>query len=348
MHSFKIKITKKIEPFLLNVFIESNANLLGLYGVSGSGKTTILNCMSGFDEPDDGKIEIDNHIFFDHANNINTSIEKRRLGYVSQFSTLFPNMSVAKNISFGFNHTPKNERIYSPNEIISFFGISHLTDRTIYKLSGGERQLVALARAIVSSPKGLLLDEPLSSLDSKSKIGLIRKLKSVNRELNIPMVYVSHSASEIMALCDQVSIVSNGTVINSGNPSIIFNHDDLNSIEFENFFECEVIDSSNLRLAHQNVLIANKHFDGQSHIMISINSSDIILSNHHPVGISAQNIFLGHVIDYIVSGNNVLVLSDVGEKIWSKITLDSFKRLKLSKSTEVYLIIKSSNINFQN
>lgn len=348
MHSFKIKMSKKIGSFLLNIFIQEEANVLGLYGVSGSGKTTLLNCIAGFKQPDSGKIEIDNQIFFDGSENINMLIEKRRLGYVSQFSTLFPNMSVNQNISFGFDHTPKNERIYSPSEITSFLGITHLIERNIHGLSGGEKQLVSLARTIASSPKGLLLDEPLSSLDSRSKIGLIQKLRLVNTELNIPILYVSHSPSEIMSLCDQVSIISNGTIINSGKSSIIFNYDDLNDIDLENFFECEVIDSSNLKLGDQNIFVSNKNLDNQKRVGISINSSDIIVSTNQPSGISAQNVFYGKLIDYFISDQSVLILSDVGEEIWSKITLDSFKRLKLSEGSDMYLIIKSSNINFQN
>tara|TARA_B100000519_G_scaffold93539_1_gene81347 strand:- start:4824 stop:5870 length:1047 start_codon:yes stop_codon:yes gene_type:complete len=348
MHSFKIQVFKKTGNFLLDIFIQQQADILGLYGVSGSGKTTLLNCVAGFQQPDSGKIEIDNQVFFDASKNTNMLIEKRRLGYVSQFSTLFPNMSVNKNISFGFDHTPKNERIYSPADIISFLGIGHLIDRHINGLSGGEKQLVSLARAIASSPKGLLLDEPLSSLDSRSKIGLIQKIRLIKTELNIPILYVSHSPSEIMFLCDQVSVISKGNIINSGKSSIIFNYDDLNNIDIENFFECEVIDSSNLKLAHQKIFISNKIFDTQNKIPISLNSSDIIVSTNNPAGISAQNVFYGKLIDYFVSGNSVLILSDIGEEIWSKITLDSFNRLKLSKGSDIYLIIKTSNINFQN
>ena len=195
--SFRVR--KSYGDFSLDCEADFVDGVTAVFGPSGSGKTTLLDCIAGMTSPDTGYIRVQGDSVYSSDSRVDHAPERRRFGYVFQHGALFPHMTVRKNVMYGYALTPDSERRVDPNEVVSLLGISHLMDRTVKNLSGGERQRVALARALAASPRLLLLDEPLASLDAAHRASILTYLRHVAEQLGTPMVYVSHSLSEVMA-----------------------------------------------------------------------------------------------------------------------------------------------------
>ena len=190
--------------FQLLANLQSTKQVMGLFGVSGSGKTSILHSIAGIYTPKQGKIIINGQTWFDSQKKINLSTQQRRVGLVFQDAQIFPHKSVMENLLFGYhNISPKNRR-FQIDEIIDLLKLEHLTHRMPTKLSGGEKQRVALGRALLYSPQLLLLDEPLSALDSIHKQEILPFFQQIITTTQIPILYVSHDKDEISALTDEI------------------------------------------------------------------------------------------------------------------------------------------------
>lgn len=190
--------------FCLNQRFQSNQSVIGLFGASGSGKTTILHSIAGLIRPQSGWIKIQNQTWFDQGQNIYLSTQQRRVGLVFQDAQLFPHKNVKQNLLFGFKHIAPQQRQFEVDYIVELLKLEHLLERMPIKLSGGEKQRVALGRALLYSPQLLLLDEPLSALDTAHKAEIIPFFQRVKQEIKIPMLYVSHDYSELDQLSDTI------------------------------------------------------------------------------------------------------------------------------------------------
>lgn len=197
-------IQLKQGQFDLDQRFQSDQSVIGLFGASGSGKTTILHSIAGLVTPQAGWIKIKNQTWFDQAQKINLTTQQRRIGLVFQDAQLFPHKNVRQNLLFGFKHIQPQQRQFEVDYIIELLKLEHLIERMPIKLSGGEKQRVALGRALLYSPQLLLLDEPLSALDAAHKAEIIPFFQSVKQELGIPMLYVSHDKSEIEQLTHEI------------------------------------------------------------------------------------------------------------------------------------------------
>jgi molybdate transport system ATP-binding protein len=197
-------IQLKQGQFDLDQRFQSDQSVIGLFGASGSGKTTILHSIAGLVTPQAGWIKIKNQTWFDQAQKINLTTQQRRIGLVFQDAQLFPHKNVKQNLLFGFKHIQPQQRQFELDYIIELLKLEHLIERMPIKLSGGEKQRVALGRALLYSPQLLLLDEPLSALDAAHKAEIIPFFQSVKQELGIPMLYVSHDKSEIEQLTHEI------------------------------------------------------------------------------------------------------------------------------------------------
>ncbi|MFX6608170.1 ATP-binding cassette domain-containing protein, partial [Acinetobacter baumannii] len=186
---------------------QSDASVIGLFGASGSGKTSILHAITGLNTPRSGIIKIQGQTWFDSDQKINVSTQKRHVGLVFQDAQLFPHKTVKQNLLFGFKHLSQQERHFEADYIIELLKLGHLLQRMPIKLSGGEKQRVALGRALLYSPKLLLLDEPLSALDANHKAEIIPFFQKVKEEIKIPMIYVSHDIQEIKQLTETMWIL---------------------------------------------------------------------------------------------------------------------------------------------
>lgn len=193
--------------FFIEPNFHSDASVIGLFGASGSGKTSILHAIAGLNTPRSGLIKIQGQTWFDSNQKINLSTQKRHIGLVFQDAQLFPHKTVKQNLLFGLKHLSQQERHFEADYIIELLKLGHLLQRMPNKLSGGEKQRVALGRALLYSPKLLLLDEPLSALDANHKAEIIPFFQKVKQEIKIPMIYVSHDIQEIKQLTETMWIL---------------------------------------------------------------------------------------------------------------------------------------------
>ena len=187
-----------------------------LFGHSGSGKTTLLRCIAGLERAPRGKLEINGTIWQDSERDVFLPTHKRALGYVFQEANLFPHLTVAGNLKFGLKRITKQSNAVDLQHILELLGIDHLLNRKPDGLSGGERQRVAIARALALNPEILLMDEPLASLDFKRKQEILPFISRLHRELNIPVLYVTHSQQEVAQLADTLVILEGGRALASG------------------------------------------------------------------------------------------------------------------------------------
>ncbi len=205
-------IFKKYPGFTVDVEFSFDNGVLALFGPSGSGKTTVLNSIAGLLKPDSGFISLGEKTFFSSAANVNIAARKRRIGYVFQDYSLFPHMTVRENILYGAPAgPPRNEGPgLNADGILEMLKIERLQGRYPGRLSGGEKQRVALARALMVEPELLLLDEPLSALDFKTRRELREELRQLQRAWKIPFVLVTHSREEMKVLADDVLFLDRG------------------------------------------------------------------------------------------------------------------------------------------
>jgi molybdate transport system ATP-binding protein len=207
-----VDVEKRLGEFDLAVKFESGGLVTGLFGTSGSGKTSIINMIAGLIAPDRGRIALDDVVLFDSGTRINVPAHCRRIGYVFQEGRLFPHLSVAANLDYGRR---MNRLTTDPDEhkrIVDMLDIGHLLKRRPGNLSGGERQRVAVGRALLMRPRLLLLDEPLASLDTARKREILPYLVRLRDEAKVPMVYVSHHAGELRRIATTVVRLDDGRV----------------------------------------------------------------------------------------------------------------------------------------
>ena len=217
-----VRINKRFhsrrQDFLLDVEFAVGEEIAVVFGASGAGKTTALECISGLLPPDKGFIELSAQVLFDAASRTNLRPQQRNIGYVFQTLALFPHLTAAQNIGYGLQLLSSTERQQRTHEISQAFRITHVADRTPGQMSGGERQRVALARSLVTKPKALLLDEPMSALDHDTKAAILRDLRTWHHEHPIPILYVTHAIDEVFTIADRVIRLQEGKVVAEGAP----------------------------------------------------------------------------------------------------------------------------------
>jgi molybdate transport system ATP-binding protein len=202
--SFDVDVSRQIGDVRISARFEAGDGITALFGPSGAGKTTILNMVAGLIRPDAGRIAVNGQTLFDSAQGIDLPPERRRLGYVFQDGRLFPHRRVRGNLLYGYHLAPPDARWMSLDDAAGFLGIGHLLDRWPRSLSGGEAQRVAIGRALLSGPRFLLMDEPLSSLDAARRDGIMTVIERIRSDLGLPILYVSHDPAEIERLATTV------------------------------------------------------------------------------------------------------------------------------------------------
>ncbi len=207
-----VDVEKRLGEFSLSAKFETRSGATALFGPSGAGKTTLVNMIAGLIAPDRGRIVVGDTVLFDSATRLNVPAHRRRIGYVFQEGRLFPHLSVARNLDFGRWMSGLRAEPAETNRVIDLLDIRPLLDRRPGKLSGGERQRVAVGRALLMKPRLLLLDEPLASLDSRRKADILPYLERLRDEAGVPMVYVSHQATEVRRIATSVVWLDDGRV----------------------------------------------------------------------------------------------------------------------------------------
>jgi len=212
-----VRLHLKYSAFALEVDLHlPGRGVTALYGHSGSGKTTCLRCIAGLERAEDGFVQVNDEVWQDSRSGLFVPPHKRALGYVFQEASLFPHLSVRANLEFGLKRIPRAQRRVDMAQATELLGIGHLLERHPQHLSGGERQRIGIARALLTSPRLLLMDEPLAALDSKRKSEILPYLERLHDELDIPVLYVSHAQDEVARLADHIVLLRDGKALASG------------------------------------------------------------------------------------------------------------------------------------
>ena len=212
----EVDVTHRLDAFTLSAEFAASARVIALFGPSGSGKTTLINIVAGLIRPDRGRVAIGGTVLTDTERGIFAAPHRRRLGMVFQEARLFPHMSVRQNLLYGAWFARVERKEENLSRVAEMLGVAHLLRRYPDTLSGGEKQRVAIGRALLVSPALLLMDEPLASLDDRRKQEIIPYLEALRDEARIPIVYVSHSVSEVARLSDTLVILDAGKVRAAG------------------------------------------------------------------------------------------------------------------------------------
>jgi molybdate transport system ATP-binding protein len=349
-----VQIRKQLgRDFKLDLAIALPSGITILFGPSGAGKTTMLDCMAGLVQPDEGRIATLEEILFDSVLGINVPPQSRRVGYVFQDLALFPHMTVQDNVEYGLSRLGSGQRKERSAAILESLRIAHLRSRRPGQISGGERQRVALARALVIDPAILLLDEPLAALDVVTKSQIIDDLRTWNQEHGVPILYVTHSREEVFALGERVIVLENGRAIAKGTPHQVMSAPRMETVAqlagFENVFDATVIAVHEERgtmvcqLSGSTVEIETPLVRAHvgSGLRVGIRAGDILLASLPPVGLSARNIIPGRVIS--LAQRDVIVVAKVncGVEMEVHLTLAAREALHLQPESEVWLVVKT-------
>ena len=351
-----LRMRKSYPGFNLEVDASFSAGVTAIFGPSGSGKTTILNCIAGLSTPDEGEIYLGNRPLYSSTRRLNLRPERRRVGYMFQENFLFPHYRVWDNILYGYKLTPPELRRTKPEQLVALLELGPLLSRRPANLSTGERQRVALARALATSPELLLMDEPLGSLDIALRGRILRYLRELLAELPIPMVYVSHSISEVLAIADRALVISHGRQLALDEPRKVllepFVHSLVETGSLENLLDAKVVGHGSgngltgARVGDAVLWVSGvpSHIEEGHTISIAIRAGDIIVAVDRPCRISARNVLRGHIQAIHRLEHNVLLYADVGASLLVEITPEALDALELRDGQEVFLVIKSSSI----
>ena len=218
--SLNVRLKHQLGDVLIDVDFQTSSRLTAIFGKSGSGKTSVINMIAGLVKPAKGLIVVDDRVLFDSNSGVNIPIHQRRIGYVFQDGLLFPHLNVEQNLNFGVRFNRHAKQALNANDIISLLGLQALLKRKPINLSGGEKQRVAIGRALMSNPSLLLMDEPMASLDEARKSEILPYIEKLRDVMNIPIIYVSHAKDEVMRLASDVIHIENGKVVAQGAPTL--------------------------------------------------------------------------------------------------------------------------------
>lgn len=352
----EVNLQKRLGEFSLDVAFETeDRGITALFGRSGAGKTTLVNMLAGLLCPDSGVLRIGGQILFDSAARINIKPERRRVGYVFQEGRLFPHLSVKSNLYYGRRFAPKGEHYVDGEQIIELLGLGNLLSRRPATLSGGEKQRVAIGRALLSEPHLLLMDEPLAALDAARKSEIMRHIERLRDEVGVPIIYVSHSLDEVTRLADHMVVLADGGVIAIGSAVDIMSRPDLSPHtgrhEAGALIETRVDghDSFGLTaLAFPGGVLRVSGLDlpDGTAVRARIRARDVAIATAPPHDLSILNVFEGRVVEMIANGPAAMDLQlDIGVKLWARITARSAHELGLVPGRQVYALIKSVAID---
>ena len=349
----EIQIKRQQGEFLVDAaFRGAESGVTALFGPSGAGKTSIVNMVAGLARPDSGRIAVNGLCLFDSARGVDLPPERRRIGYVFQDGRLLPHLSVKSNLTYGMRLTPADRRFVDVDGVVDLLGIGHLLDRRPARLSGGEKQRVAIGRALLTSPAMLLMDEPLASLDASRKAEVLPFIMRLSRKFAIPILYVSHSLDEILNLADHLVILDGGRAAASGDLAELLSRPELQgrlgSEDIGAVIETVVDDAidgsglTRLRFGERLLNVPAIDVPHGTPVRVRIAARHVAIALEAPANTSFQNVFSGR-IDAVLDKGDIFVdiRLDIGCPLWARITRRSFASLGLKQGQSVVAMIKS-------
>jgi molybdate transport system ATP-binding protein len=348
-----VDIEQRLGNFHLDVKFSAGAPIVGLFGRSGSGKTSVVNAIAGIAKPARGSIRINKDVLYDAAERIDLPPNERRVGYVFQDSLLFPHMDVESNLRYGQRLRPPADRFIDETRIVDLLGLSALLQRRPRALSGGEKQRVAIGRALLAQPRILLLDEPLASLDIPRKMEILAYIERLRDELRIPIVYVSHSVTEIARLADTVVVLADGKCIASGAVDEVMGRFDFNPATgwhdsgtvLDTRVAAQNVDDQLTTLAFEGGELIVPHLEAAvgERVRARISARDVSLSLAKPADISILNVLAAEVvaIDEARGPAVDLQLAIGASTLVALITRRSLRQLGIRTGLKVHALVKA-------
>jgi len=355
--SLSVDVRHRLGSLTLEAAFTSARGITAVFGASGCGKTSLVNVIAGLIRPDFARISVGDTVLIDTAKGIDMPPHKRRIGYVFQEARLFPHMTVEANLAYGEWFTPKPERYAARAQILDLLGIGHLLKRRPRDLSGGEKQRVAIGRALLASPRLLLMDEPLASLDAARKAEIMPYLERLRDEVKIPIVYVSHSVAEVMRLASDVAVLAQGRLVAFGPAAEIAQRLDLVPaeereeggviIDMQVAAHDEGFGLTRLSSPAGNIFVPGRLGPTGSPARVRIRARDVMLALEEPKHISALNILRGTVAEIThADGASVNVRLDCGgAAVMARITRHSATALKLAPGTPAFAVVKAVSVS---
>jgi len=348
-----VEVTRRVGAFELDVAFQAEAPIVGLFGRSGSGKTTLVNALAGVTRPQRGRIVVNGETLFDSTRNIDLPPERRRLGYVFQDDLLFPHLRVEANLLYGYRRAPAGARVIDEAHVIELLGLRSLLQRLPDALSGGEKQRVAIGRALLAQPRLLLMDEPLASLDVQRRDEVLRYIELLRDDLHIPIVYVSHSVAEVTRLADTVVLLSDGRSIASGSVEEVMGRMDLRP-QTGRYEAGTVLDAvvaahdidyglTTLRFAGGVLTVPSVQGLVGERIRVRVRARDVSVALVRPTDVSILNVLEGSLVGFGTDDGPIVdVQLQVGEvSLVARITRRSREQLRLHEGQTVFALVKA-------
>ena len=325
-----------------------------LFGPSGSGKTTMLRCLAGLEQPEAGQIQFDGEVWFDSDSKKIVPARKRNTGFVPQDYALFPHLTVAANIGYGLYGQSATKKKARVSEIVRWLGLDKLETRLPHELSGGQQQRVGLARAVVRRPRLLLLDEPLSALDTPTRQRLRGELRSQLLQLGIPAILVTHDRYEAAALGDQLVVLDQGLMLQTGPVAHVINHP-------TNLAVAAIVGTETVLLGHltrvsdglatvnvnghEFTALAEDLPSGANAVHLCIRAEDVILIQNGGAPASARNRLSATVLALAPEGPMMRIELDCGFPLKALLTRQACDELALKAGASVVALIKAPHIH---
>ncbi len=353
----EVDIEHRLGAFALDIHFRSGRGLTALFGRSGVGKTSVVNAIAGLIRPQRGRIAVDGTVLVDTEHDINLPPHRRRVGYVFQEGRLFPHLTVRQNLLFGRWFAPRRAAAGRLDDVVDLLGIGPLLERRPSRLSGGEKQRVAVGRALLASPRLLLMDEPLASLDARRRDEILPFLERLREEASVPIVYVSHSVAEVARLASTIVLIADGRVRAVGPVQEVMGRAGLSPLA--GGFEAGAVLA--VRVAAHDPRYALTELEGAfgrltvpkleaavgSALRVHIRARDVILAVAAPTGISALNVLAAEVEALVRVEDSALdVQLRLGqERLLARVTRRSGEILGLAPGRRVFAVIKTVAID---
>jgi molybdate transport system ATP-binding protein len=359
MSRLSAKLSMQLSAFTLDAALDIPASgITAVFGPSGSGKTTLLRCLAGLERSDNGFVQYGSDPWQDSNKGVFVPVQQRDIGYVFQEPRLFDHLSVGANLAYGWKRTPEQKRRLSWEQVIEAMGIGEFLERRPHQLSLGQQQRVALARSLLTSPSLLLMDEPMASLDQKSRRELLPYLQRLHSLFEGMIVYVSHSMEEVLQLSDTIVLLEEGRVLCAGPADKVLNRTDLSSFlgdmlgsvldgEVKEHIEADGL--SRIDCCGETVWVPLCPLELGSKVRLHVPSHEVAISlETKGAPSSVQNVMKAVITDVCEtsgSGVSAIVTLDIGCPLLSRISRRSLRELQLAPGKEVYAYFKALSLH---
>jgi molybdate transport system ATP-binding protein len=353
----RVQLVKRRGDFTLDVdFCAPVPGITALFGRSGCGKSTAIALIAGLLAPDEARVQVGDDVLVDTSRHLHVDARHRRIGVVFQEARLFPHLSVMDNLRYGARRLPRDAaQPIRFDDVVGMLGLGDLTDRRPHQLSGGEKQRVALGRALLAQPRLLLLDEPLASLDQARREEVLPYFEKLRDALAIPIVYVSHQFDEVLRLATRVVLLGNGRLLAEGEIASVSRHPALREIVgpdavgavmqgvVEGTYDAGL---TKVRVGDAELVVDEPAPPGQR-IQIQVLARDVIVAATRPAGLSVRNMVAARVVSVTPDvGRAVLVELDIGRTstLLARITARAAQELELGSDKQVWALIKAVSL----